>query len=308
MMRTFYHLFSSILAICGPSISFGQTIDQLSSTHDAVLGYHQGYSSANSNYNYADWFGAMSQPGNLGGENNSRSLIAFDLSAYIPGTVINQATLDLYGRGAVGAGTVASVGNVGNNTCWLERVTSPWNDNTVTWNTSPTATSVNAVVLTSSSASSQDYLGVDVTQLVQDMINDPDGSFGFLIRLQIEDPSRGLFFCGRGFTDASKRPRLTIKYGTDISVSERPSLVMLDARPNPCSRGALVDFMDLQEDLTFEMVDGLGRVVIQEGLLHGGTSFMVPITIPEGVYHIRARSRADGRSLYSASLVVLGDQ
>ena len=307
-MRTFYHLFCSFLAIYTPSISFGQTIDQLSSTHDAVLGYHQGYSSANSNYNYADWFGAMSQPGNLGGENNSRSLIAFDLSAYTPGTVINQATLDLYGRGAVGAGTVASVGNVGNNTCWLERVTSPWNDNTVTWNTSPTATSVNAVVLSSSSASSQDYLGVDVTQLVQDMINDPDGSFGFLIRLQIEDPSRGLFFCGQGFSDASKRPRLTIKYDQDISVPEQQALVMLDARPNPCSRGTWVNFSGLQSDLTFDLVDRLGRVVIKGGLIQAGTSFMVPSTLPDGLYHIRAQSRGDERSLYSASLVVLGDQ
>jgi hypothetical protein len=307
-MRTFYHLFCSFLAICVPSISFGQTIDQLSSTQDAVLGYHQGYSSANSNYNSANWFGAMSQPGNLGGENNSRSLIAFDLSAYIPGTIINEATLDLYGRGAVGAGAVASVGNVGNNTCWLERITSPWNDNTVTWNTSPTATSVNAVVLSSSSASSQDYLGVDVTQLVQDMINDPDGSFGFLIRLQIEDPSRGLFFCGRGFSDASKRPRLTIKYDQDISVPEQQAQVMLNARPNPCARGTWVNFSGLQNDLTFDLVDRLGRVVIQGGLLPAGTSFMVPSTLPDGIYHLRAQSRGDGRSLYSASLVVLGDQ
>lgn len=250
----------------------------------------------------------MSQPGNLGGENNSRGLIEFDLSAYIPGTIINEATLDLYGRGAVGAGAVASVGNVGNNTCWLERVTSPWNDNTVTWNTSPTATSVNAVVLSSSSASSQDYLGIDVTQLVQDMINDPDGSFGFLIRLQIEDPSRGLFFCGRGFSDATKRPRLTIKYGTDISVAEGLTGSRLQMYPNPVLPGGKVTLSGMTEDMELDLVDELGRIV-QRGMYIGADgSLLVPQNLAEGVYHIRALhgSGAD-RSMLSATLVVTGN-
>lgn len=307
-MRTLSNLFLLTLTICGPTISIGQTIDQLLSSQDAVLGYHEGYSSANSNYNYADWFGAMSQPGNLGGENNSRSLIAFDLSAYPVGTIINEATLDLYGRGAVGVGAVASVGNVGNNSCWLERVTSPWNDMTVTWNTSPTVTAVNAMVVSASSTSTQDYLGVDVTQLVQDMINDPDNSFGFLIRLQIEDPSRGLFFCGGGFSDAAKRPRLNIKYNPDISVPEHRAHRILLARPNPCTRGTWVTFLGVPDNLTFDIVDELGRVVIQGSMLQADGSFLVPSTISDGIYHIRAKGGSVGNTLYSAALLVVGDQ
>jgi hypothetical protein len=52
-----------------------QDIVSLYSDKDAVVGYHYMLNSENTNYNYADWFGALSQPGAMGGENHSRSWI-----------------------------------------------------------------------------------------------------------------------------------------------------------------------------------------------------------------------------------------
>ncbi|MBL0127279.1 MAG: DNRLRE domain-containing protein [Flavobacteriales bacterium] len=252
----------SLILVSGTTSS-GQAVVQIYSDKDAVIGYHYSLNSENTNYNSADWYGALSQPGNLGGENNSRSLIHFDLSDFPPGSLIDEATLDLFGRGAVGLGDAASVGNIGANACYLEQITEFWEDNTVTWNTQPSVSPVNAVSLVQSTQLIQDYMNIEITAMVQAMINDPSQAQGILLRVQIEDPTRGLFFCGNAYANPAKRPRLNIKPHGHVSVPTYSRITELHLAPNPV---ALYDRsrLELPEDFRagwISIVDPTGRSI-----------------------------------------------
>lgn len=278
---------------------------EIYSNKDAVIGYHDFLNSENTNYNYADWYGALSQPGNSGGVNNSRSLIYFDLSAYPVGTDIVEVTLDFFGIGAVGGGDAASVGNIGANSCIIERITGAWSDNTVTWNTCPTTTSQNAVTLAQSTQTIQDYLGINVTSLVIDMINNPDSSHGFFLRMVNETPTRGLFFCGAGHNDPMKRPRLNVKYNAATFVPAEARLVSLSVHPNPATAGTTVTFVVTTHlpALSFSLVESTGRVAASGSLDSKASSIDLPKGIAPGHYFLHLAMQ-NGLLIASSSIVI----
>jgi hypothetical protein len=179
-----------------------------------------------------------------------------------------SASLDLFGRGPVSAtGDATSVGNIGNNQCYLERITNSWQEYTVTWNTKPGLSSTNSVLLPQSQYTIQDYLGIDVTQLVQDMINDPANSFGFSMRLVAEDPTSGLFFCSTDYSDPEKFPVLKVRTCTDISstndIAEQNQTISV--YPNPVNDVAHIHVSgsDAIHPLRIVLYDLSGKVVGQ---------------------------------------------
>ena len=259
-----------------------QTVELIPPVMDAVLGYHYGHNSANTNYNTANWFGAMCQPGNLGGVNSSRGLILFDLSGYAPGTSIDQATLDLSGIGPVGEGDVAAIGSSGNNACLIRRVTTDWQDALVTWNTSPEVTDLNSVELPPSTGALQDLHGVDVTNLVQDMINHPDSAFGFLISLMVELPSAGLFFCGLGHSDPLQRPRLSVKIEPYTGTPDQCDPVLASLFPNPVEAGNVVRVHGPINGAMAELIDPQGRTI--ELLPVNSGTILIPGNLRTGTY------------------------
>jgi uncharacterized repeat protein (TIGR01451 family) len=186
----------------------GQSI-VLSPMYDTDVVYHDNYNSANNTYATSDNFGAVSQPGASGGENNARALIRFDLSLLPPGTTVTAAYLNMAGRGPYSSGAAGTVGNTGDNVCWIQRITTEWADTTATWNFQPLTTAQNQVTVGPVAAASQD-MSIEVTQLVNDMLADPVNSFGFEMRLLIEDPTRSLVFWSNNAPDPAKRPTLTI--------------------------------------------------------------------------------------------------
>jgi hypothetical protein len=273
---------------------------------DAVIGYHFQLNAANINYNYADWFGALSQPGSMGGENNSRSLILFDLSSLPPGTVVDEALLDLYGRGPVGLGDAASVGNMGANACWLEQIIEPWEDHTVTWNTQPSTSPMNAVLLPESSQIVEDYIGLDVTSMVQAMINSPGTAHGFALRTQVEAPTRGLFFCGADHSDPSKLPRLRIKFNSIVGVTEKPPISGPLVYPNPVLLGTpfRLLLLDHEEVVTMMIIDSTGRSVFANRLEYTTSEVPVNAALAPGTYQVVVHDRR-GAVMRSSAMVVL---
>jgi hypothetical protein len=108
----------------------------------------------------------------IGGGNTG--LIAFDLSAYAPGTNVTQAWLRLYVSGVAAGGTIS-----------FHVVTSPWAEGLVNANTQPSAA---AAFATSAAAASGAFLMVDVTAEVQAWIATPASNLG----LQITAPAGAL--------------------------------------------------------------------------------------------------------------------
>ncbi|MCW3104983.1 MAG: hypothetical protein JWO09_3423 [Bacteroidetes bacterium] len=149
-----------------------------------------------------------------------RSVVEFDLSPIPPGSVIDSAYLSLYAWGLpTGSGPHSTLS--GSNEAWLQRVITPWDENTVTWNTQPSVTTVNQVPVPASTGPAEDYR-IAVKPLVQDIVNDPAGSFGFELRLQTEAYYRRLNFCSSDHTDPLKRPKLEVFFTAPASVIYHP--------------------------------------------------------------------------------------
>lgn len=137
-----------------------------------------------------------------------RTLIDFDLSAIPAGATIQSATLDLYAWSSL-SGYGNHIGATWN-AADIYRITSNWNENTVTWANQPNTSSVN-VTTSPSTTSTNDDISIDVKNLVQDMI-DSSNSYGFLIRTINETPSRLMNFCSSDHPDSTRHPKLTINY------------------------------------------------------------------------------------------------
>lgn len=151
--------------------------------------------------------------GGQGGEDGySRSFIDFvDLKKIARGMTISSATLNLYGKTS---SIFIKQGNVTPNDCFVDRVTSPWEESTVNWNNKPSISFVNEAVIPGSQTTTWRYdVAVDVTKMVQDMINLPaDSSHGFCIRLQKEAYYRNLLFASSEYAEAALRPQLTLVF------------------------------------------------------------------------------------------------
>jgi hypothetical protein len=135
------------------------------------------------------------------------SLMQFDLSSIPQGATIIDASLSLYYNP-----TSSSNGQQGNNASYLRRITSSWNKNTVTWNTVPTFDTTNQVLLPMSDSINQNYLNLDVQNIVQDMVNNPTSSFGFMFMQQVSTLYSAMKFASFAHADTSLHPSLLIHY------------------------------------------------------------------------------------------------
>jgi hypothetical protein len=169
----------------------------------------------------------------LGGSDGYlRALIDFvDLQNIPQGTTVNYAYLSLYGMPTSG---LISLGSYGSNACYVQRVTSAWDESTVTWNTQPSVTTTNQVTLPGSNGVQWNYHVIDlnITTLVQDMLNQPPAQrYGLYIRLQTEAYYRSMLFASSDNTDASRRPKLRIGLNYCSAASARTSNVTLPIAP-----------------------------------------------------------------------------
>lgn len=174
----------------------------------------------NTNYGTTRDFKAMAWTWS-GAPGVRRSLIDFDLSGVPAGAQIVDARLSLYFN--PNSGDVPFTGGhsslSGSNASVLQRITSQWDESTVTWNNQPATTTQNEVQLPQSTSPTQDYLDIDVTAMVEDMIADPS-SGGFMIRLQTEQHFRVLLFASSDDLNAALHPKLEITYNDPPAVVE----------------------------------------------------------------------------------------
>jgi hypothetical protein len=140
-----------------------------------------------------------------------RVLIDFDLSSVPSNARIISAKLSLYAwNSSTGFGQHSTLS--GSNESVIQKVTSIWNENSVTWNNQPTTTTVDEVRLSQSVSGDQDFLDIDITILIQNMIDNPSGKNGLMIKLANENYYRRLNFFSSDASDSSKHPKLVIKY------------------------------------------------------------------------------------------------
>lgn len=214
-----------------------------------------------------------------------RSVVEFDLTSIPVYANILLAQLSLYAWGSpIGMGTHSSLS--GPNDCWLERVTSPWAEWTVTWNSQPYTTTQNRVSLPASINGNQDYLNIDVTTLVQDMVIHPDSSFGFMLKIQDENYYRRMNFCSSDHPDRDKHPKLFVCYSIPTGLAQLPgrnlSLVLY---PDPAMDKLFVklDYADFSSHIILTIRNAVGETIRQVLLTSTTTLIELGKTAP-GIY------------------------
>ena len=149
-----------------------------------------------------------------------RSLIRFDQLSSIPSnSIIQSATLSLYGVPATtnwwGNNQFPGTTLTNDNSGWLQRITSPWNEQTVSWSGTypmPSTTTVGEKAISPSNLKWSWNTTVDVKSLVQGITNGTNSNYGWMMELQNETHYRETVFASSDNPNASLHPKLCITY------------------------------------------------------------------------------------------------
>lgn len=190
----------------------------------------------------------------------TRSIIDFDFTQIPLNSVISNAKLSFYARDIDGGSGFHSDLS-GANDFIINRITSNWNESTVTWNTIPSISTVNQLPIIGTSIPKQDYLDIDVTQLVKDIIADRNNSFGFMVSLQNENHYRRINFCSSDHTNNSLHPKLVITYQAVASIGEIKTDKNLFIFPNPSNDNISIKGTSNYMESTYAIIDNLGKEI-----------------------------------------------
>ncbi len=139
-----------------------------------------------------------------------RSLIKFNLSDLPPNSNIISAKLSLFCNTITGHHQL----HAGENASELLRITEPWDQYEVTWNTQPSFTYSDSVILPKTNSQTQDYTDIDMTNMVRYFYNHPEENYGIIIKLIHELQLSCMVFSSSNHIDPEKRPLLIIEYTT----------------------------------------------------------------------------------------------
>jgi hypothetical protein len=177
---------------------------------DAYIENYQGDNYPNRNWGDYDAFAAVAWTAK-GDPLTVRCLLKFDLHKIRAKAKIKKATLSLYAVSTPGIGTGHSTLS-GPNDFVLKKITSPWEEHKVTWNTQPSVTDKNEIILLATNSETQDFTDIDMTDLVQEMIEKPGGNYGLMISLMNENHYRRVIFGSSDNANSQKRPKLVIEF------------------------------------------------------------------------------------------------
>jgi hypothetical protein len=117
--------------------------------------------------------------------------------------------------------------------------------------------------LNQSTSPNQDYLNINVTALVQDMVDNPNSSFGFRLALVNEAVTSSLSFCSSEFSNTARRPSLAIEYRLEDAAVQTFSYDSFQLYPNPTQNMLYLNFSQDANKRTVDIYDMQGKIVLQ---------------------------------------------
>ncbi|HUR31430.1 MAG TPA: DNRLRE domain-containing protein [Saprospiraceae bacterium] len=214
-----------------------------------------------------------------------RSLIQFDLSSIPKGQIVFDARLSLYYNNES-----TTPGQAGNNAAYLRRIIQPWDESTVAWNGQPFYTTDNEVLLPSSAFPDQDYESIDVTNLVNDMVENQANSFGFMFMLQTEQGLNSMKFYSSDAANPDERPRLEITYATvannDVFFQET------SIRPNPFDHSIILENLNGKFLINITDVSGRNVFTAKEESVDGKIVLNNLFNLSKGIYFVTAENES----------------
>lgn len=175
-------------------------------TKEANFGIEQPYNQGLHNVIRAEvwkWFGQEES-------DTIRSFLAFDLSEIPHTATILEAKLTLYFFANDGF-----TPQLGENELRIEMVSEDWDETKISWVNQPSVRTDFSIFLDKSLTQDQDYTGIDIRSMVQEMVYFPDSNYGFRFALLNEQPYNGLTFASSDHENASIKPKLFIRYQTN---------------------------------------------------------------------------------------------
>jgi hypothetical protein len=139
-----------------------------------------------------------------------RNLIKFDLSSIPANATILSADLYMYSDTIPKNGDLVNANSGADNSFVVQQVASSWDPSTVTWFNQPASLTTNQVVIPTTPLS---FLNMDIN--VKDMISSmvsTNANYGFKLMLQNEVMYVSRIFCSSYYQDASRHPKLIVKY------------------------------------------------------------------------------------------------
>ncbi|HMR40436.1 MAG TPA: DNRLRE domain-containing protein [Ignavibacteria bacterium] len=224
-----------------------------------------------------------------------RSYFRFDLSEIPSDSNVIDARLSLFANPNPSNNT-----HDGLNRSYIRRVTTPWIDADVTFDNQPDFTHANEVVLEQSNSPYEDYTNIDVTEIVRQMVSEPENNHGFMLALRLEGIYRSMNFASGECPDISKRPLLVVTYGTISGIQNISSGIPAEFNlyqnfPNPFNPVTSIKFDVAGAAITkIGVYDELGKevsVLVNESLNPG--SYQVQwdgSRFSSGAYYIRMES------------------
>ncbi|GEM_PF-1091292 len=211
-----------------------------------------------------------------------RSLMRFELPELADGEILLGATLSMFA-------TTGSTnpGHLGFNDALITRINGSWIPNEVTWQNQPAVVTDHAVFLPRSDAPDQDFINLEVTGLVQDMLSETGTEpQGLRIQLQSESVFRSINFASSDHPDASRHPILTLQIqrvgSTGFGSVAKPADLQAAFGPNPLQdQLSLTVQLKTAQAANLEVYDASGRLVEQLDLgklPSGETALLLPAT------------------------------
>lgn len=144
----------------------------------------------------------------------SRIFLGFDFAEIPDNAVVKSAALSLYYNPTDNNQSYDF--HTGDNEYYIQRVIDSWDEGIITWNNQPNTTSTNQLRIPPSESPTQDYLDIDVTELVKDMIGSSEGNHGLMIRMVDEiNYYRCVLYASSDHSNANLHPKLVVCFETD---------------------------------------------------------------------------------------------
>ena len=218
-----------------------------------------------------------------------RSLINFDLSGLPDYELFESAELSLFFNPNDQYESFDE--HTGENAMFIKRIVTEWEEDTVWWGNQPLATEQNKIETVNSILPDQNYLDLDISPLIYDILLEQDSSFGIMLQMVNEiNPYKGCLFASSDHPNSNLHPCLRLNYKIESSVdaSNIESIKVL-LYPNPTANNSRLNFEIegvYQEHSVYKLVDIFGNVV-QEGEVQNNLGTLVILDIPIGIYFLR---------------------
>lgn len=228
------------------------------------------------NNNYGNYKDLLANAWTYSGSSTiTRSLMNFDYE--IPSdAIIDSAKLSLYYH-------ISPHGNgdhSGANAAYIQRITSAWAENTVSWNSQPSSSSINQVYLNQSTSGTQNYLDINVTDIVQDIQNAGD-NYGFMLRLETEAIYSRLVFASKEEPNENLHPKLEVCYSRNVGNIELTVDEDFSVYPNPSNGTFSLEGSNLKNLVVY---DANGKILLRQKISNYKTE--VNLQRLEGVYNM----------------------